>query len=115
MAWIEEYRRKDGGRSYKVRWRQDGARDGFRHAETFGVGRDEQNRARAEGFAKMVEAAGENWPDGWVKGQGFLRPREDADPLTPPPMSSTSARSTSARSSTAHRGSASDTWPRCGS
>ena len=30
----------------------------------------EQNRARAEGFVKMIAAAGEDWPDGWVKGQG---------------------------------------------
>ena len=25
----------------------------------------EQNRARAEGFVKMIAAAGEDWPDGW--------------------------------------------------
>lgn len=33
----------------------------------------------------MVEAAGQEWPDGWVKGMGFVRPRQDADPMQPPP------------------------------
>ena len=32
----------------------------------------------------MVEAAGRLWPDGWVKGEGFVRPPDVADP-TPPP------------------------------
>jgi integrase len=33
----------------------------------------------------MVEAGGERWPDGWVKGEGFVRPLDVADPLTRPP------------------------------
>jgi hypothetical protein len=33
----------------------------------------------------MVEAAGQRWPDGWVKGEGFVRPPDVADPMTPPP------------------------------
>ena len=33
----------------------------------------------------MVEAGGHEWPDGWVKGMGFVRPRQDADPMQPPP------------------------------
>jgi hypothetical protein len=33
----------------------------------------------------MVEAAGQWWPDGWVKGEGFVRPPDVADPMTPPP------------------------------
>ena len=53
--------------------------------ETFGAGSDDQNLARAEGFRRMVEAAGHEWPDGWVKGMGFVRPRQDADPMQPPP------------------------------
>jgi len=53
--------------------------------ETFGAGSDEQNLARAEGFQKMVEASGQEWPDGWVMGEGFVRPRADADPMKPPP------------------------------
>ena len=45
--------------------------------ETFSAGSNEQNLARAEGFKKMVEAAGNHWPDGWVKGEGFVRSRDD--------------------------------------
>jgi hypothetical protein len=33
----------------------------------------------------MVEAAGQRWPEEWVTGEGFVRPRDVADPLTPPP------------------------------
>jgi hypothetical protein len=32
----------------------------------------------------MVDAAGQRWPDGWVRGEGFVRPA-CADPLTAPP------------------------------
>jgi len=53
--------------------------------ETFGVGSDAQNLARADGFKRMVEAAGQRWPDGWVKGEGFVRPPDVADPMMPPP------------------------------
>jgi integrase len=53
--------------------------------ETFGAGSDAQNLARADGFKRMVEAAGQRWPDGWVKGEGFVRPPDIADPMTPPP------------------------------
>jgi len=53
--------------------------------ETFSAGSDDQNLARAEGFRRMVEAGGQEWPDGWVKGMGFVRPRQDADPMQPPP------------------------------
>lgn len=85
MAWIEERKRRDGGTSCQVQWRLGGARTGPRQTETFGAGTDEQNRARADGLLKMVTAAGENWPDGWVKGQGFVRARVDADPMLRPP------------------------------
>ena len=44
-----------------------------------------QNLARADGFKRMVEAGGERWPDGWVKGEGFVRPPDVADPLIRPP------------------------------
>ena len=61
------------------------ARDATRVWETFGAGSDAQNLARADGFKRMVEAAGQRWPDGWVKGEGFVRPPDVADPMTPPP------------------------------
>jgi hypothetical protein len=73
MAYIEEILRADGGTSCAVRWRLGGSRTGRRQTETFGAGTDAQNRARAEGFRTMVAAAGEFWPEGWVKGRGFVR------------------------------------------
>ena len=53
--------------------------------ETFSVGSDAQNLARADGFKRMVDAAGQRWPHGWVKGEGFVRPADVVDPLTRPP------------------------------
>jgi hypothetical protein len=41
--------------------------------------------SRADGFKRMVEAAGQRWPDGWVKGEG-ARPAAGCRRLmTPPP------------------------------
>ena len=85
MAWIEQHRRADGNLTARVIWRPGGTRDATRLWETFGAGSDAQNLARADGFKRMVEAAGQRWPDGWVKGEGFVRPLDVADPMTPPP------------------------------
>ena len=85
MAWIEQRRRADGGLTARVFWRPGGCRDAPRVWETFSVGSAAQNLARADGFKRMVEAGGERWPDGWVKGEGFVRPPDVADPLTRPP------------------------------
>jgi hypothetical protein len=85
MAWIEQHTRADGGVTARVIWRPGGARDAIRVWETFGAGSDAQNLARADGFKRMVEAAGQRWPDGWVKGEGFVRPPNVADPMMPPP------------------------------
>ena len=85
MAWIEQRRRADGGVTARVFWRPSGCRDAPRDWETFSAGSDAQNLARADGFKRMVEAAGQRWPDGWVKGEGFVRPPDVADPMTPPP------------------------------
>jgi hypothetical protein len=73
VAWIDKRRRSDGGVSARVVWRLGGTRDGAYQAETFSIGSDAQNLARADGFKKMVDAAGQRWPDGWVKGEGFVR------------------------------------------
>nr|MCW2727339.1 hypothetical protein [Aeromicrobium sp.] len=84
MAWMQERRRADGGISVRVEWRLSGGRTGPRQEETFSAGSDAQNRARAQGFKQMVEAAGGRWPDGWVRGEGFVR-AHDQDPYSPPP------------------------------
>lgn len=81
MAWITRRKRSDGGVSATVVWRHRGDREGRYQAETFSAGSDAQNLARADGFKKMVEAAGQDWPDGWVKGEGFVRPPESEEPL----------------------------------
>ena len=85
MTSIEEHLRSDGGTSCIVRWRLGGTRAGKRVSETFSAGTDAQNRSRADSFRTMVNAAGEFWPDGWVRGRGFVRDlREDADEAKSP-------------------------------
>ncbi|GAA4124237.1 hypothetical protein GCM10022215_31770 [Nocardioides fonticola] len=83
MAWIEKKKRADGGTAARVVWRLGGG-GGPYQSETCGAGSDAQNLARADGFKKMVEAAGQRWPEGWVRGEGFVRP-SGADPLKAPP------------------------------
>lgn len=84
MVWIEKHKRSDEVVSAYVVWRLGGGRDGERQFETFSAGTTEQNLARAEGFKKMVVAAGSYWPDGWVKGEGFVRPH-GGDPTVEAP------------------------------
>jgi len=84
MAWIEQRQRVDGERSVRVKWRMGGGRGAAFQVETFSAGSKAQNQARAEGFKTMVEAAGNYWPDGWVKGEGFVRARVDDRYCAPP-------------------------------
>jgi len=65
MATIRERQRKDGTSIYQVRWLQ-GGRGGTWESEPFG---DEDS---AEQFKKLVDAHGQRWPHGWVKGHGFV-------------------------------------------
>ena len=46
-----------------------------RCAEAFGAGSDAQSLARADGFKRMVEAAGQRWPETWRVTAGVERPR----------------------------------------
>src|SRR4051794_27953434 len=66
MATIVARERKDGTTGYKVQWRLGGTRDGLWQSETF------ENRRAAAKFQSRVEAHGHLWPDGWVKGRGFV-------------------------------------------
>lgn len=63
MAWIEKRTRPGGKHSWRVSWREDGARQ----SETFG----QDHALQAKAFLRDVEAAGERWPAGWVKGRGY--------------------------------------------
>lgn len=85
MAWIEQRRRGDGASrrgwsggwvapvTVPSRWRRSASAT------------DAQNLARADGFKKMVDAAGQHWPEVWVKGEGFVRPKGEGNPLMAPP------------------------------
>ena len=72
-ATIRERTRTDGGVSCYVRWRAGGARDGTNELETFSAGTTRENRANAKAFKLQVDAAGQRWPDGWVKGVGYAQ------------------------------------------
>ncbi|MGW3570185.1 tyrosine-type recombinase/integrase [Streptomyces sp. NPDC000941] len=65
MATIRARNRKDGTSIYQVRWIQ-GGRGGSWESESFG---DED---QAADFKKLVDAHGQKWPYGWVKGEGFV-------------------------------------------
>ncbi|MFE7430287.1 hypothetical protein [Streptomyces sp. NPDC057545] len=65
MASIRKRERKDGSTIYQVRWLQ-GSRGGRWETESFA---DEDSAAQ---FKKLVDAHGQQWPHGWVKGQGFV-------------------------------------------
>jgi integrase len=49
--------------SYRVKWRQEGRVEG----ETFGP----DHRNQAQRFKLDVEAAGNRWPHGWIRGAGY--------------------------------------------
>lgn len=65
MASIVERRHRDGNVTFKVQWRQGGRRGAPWQSETF------QERRFALKFQAMVDAAGQAWPEGWVKGVGL--------------------------------------------
>jgi integrase len=66
MASIVARKRKDGTTGYKVQWRLGGARGAPWQSETF------DDRRAALKFQSQVEGHGQRWPDGWVKGVGFV-------------------------------------------
>ncbi|WP_309029017.1 tyrosine-type recombinase/integrase [Streptomyces alfalfae] len=72
MASIRKREKKDGSATYQVRWLQ-GGRGGSWEDEKFG---DEDS---ADQFRKLVEAHGNQWPHGWVKGRGFVEPETHPD------------------------------------
>ncbi|WP_426595625.1 tyrosine-type recombinase/integrase [Cellulomonas sp. McL0617] len=77
-ALIDARTRSDGGISYRVRWRLGGTRAGSWQSETFST------RERAASFKLDVDDAGQMWPDGWVKGRGWVvRLSEPVVPAVP--------------------------------
>ena len=71
MASVVTRKHKSGERTYKVQWLLGGSRGAPWQSETFA------DRRAALKFAALVDAAGQRWPDGWVKGMGFGEAREE--------------------------------------
>lgn len=72
MASIVPRPKKSGEITYQVKWRQDGEWQ----TENFG---GDEGAVQADQFKSLVEAHGNKWPFGWVRGQGFIEPEEHAD------------------------------------
>ncbi|MCH0538364.1 site-specific integrase [Streptomyces sp. MUM 203J] len=67
MAYITTRKGTNGNiTSYLVRWRAGGTSKGKQETESF------EEKGPAEVFKQAVEAAGQNWPLGWVKGRGYI-------------------------------------------
>src|SRR2546426_222355 len=71
MATYRKRVRKDGSAWFQVRWLQ-GGRGGSWESERF------EDEASAERFKRLVDAHGQQWPPGWVRGEGFVE--KPADP-----------------------------------
>lgn len=65
MAQIEPRTLGSGAKRYRVKWRLGGHRTGQWQYETF------TDRNSAVSFKLAVEAAGHEWPEGWVRGDGW--------------------------------------------
>lgn len=72
MASIVPRPKKSGEITYQVKWRESGDWQ----TENFG---GEDGQGQAEQFRKLVEAHGNKWPYGWVRGQGFVEPEVHPD------------------------------------
>lgn len=69
MAYVAKRKNADGEiTSYQVKWRLGGARDGDWQTERF----DDEGSATA--FRDAVNEHGQQWPPGWVKGEGYIDP-----------------------------------------
>lgn len=62
MASIVERPKKDGTCTFQVKWREAGEWQ----TENFG------ERPAADQFKGLVEAHGNKWPHGWIRGEGFV-------------------------------------------
>lgn len=75
MASVHPRRNKAGEvTAYLVKWRTGGLRTGAQQTERFDP--DDEGREAAEVFKDAVNEAGQEWPLGWVKGQGLA---DDSD------------------------------------
>ncbi|WP_159399836.1 tyrosine-type recombinase/integrase [Streptomyces alboflavus] len=75
MAHIKIRVSKSGVTSYRVVWRTRGTRDGKWQGEMF------DDEVTANRFRDLVNGHGQQWPPGWVKGEGFVDPGESECPV----------------------------------
>lgn len=78
VAYIETKERRRGEPTYIVRWRTAGARNGKRESEVF------DDLKPAEQFRDLVKAHGEQWPPGWIRGEGFVADRRCKETMFEP-------------------------------
>ncbi len=71
MASVVTRRAKTGECTYKVQWLLGGRRGAPWQSESF------SDRKMALKFQVMVDANGQRWPEGWVKGVGFQEVAEE--------------------------------------
>lgn len=62
---VERPRKRDGGITYQVKWRLGGG-NGPVQTEKFA------DRGSADTFRQLVELHANQWPPGWIRGEGFL-------------------------------------------
>jgi integrase len=74
MAYVRTNERLSGDPSYTVMWRTGGSRTGQTQRETF----DDEETAKR--FRDLVNGHGQQWPPGWVKGEGFVESDEPPMP-----------------------------------
>ncbi|MDQ1018789.1 tyrosine-type recombinase/integrase [Streptomyces afghaniensis] len=73
MAYVKAMKNGKGVvTSHRVIWRLGGSRTGAPQAERFDA--TEEGKEAAEIFCEAVNEAGQQWPLGWVKGQGYIAP-----------------------------------------
>ena len=80
MASVVTRRHKNGDITYKVQFRLGGRRGAPWQSETF-----VDHRAALK-FVSLVDANGQRWPEGWVKGVGFATVVEDVEPAPEHPL-----------------------------
>jgi integrase len=80
MASVVNRKHKSGEVSYKVQWLLGGRRGAPWQSETFA------DRRAALKFQALVDANGQRWPDGWVKGVGFAVVPDEANPPPEHPL-----------------------------
>jgi integrase len=80
MASVVTRKHKSGECTYKVQWLLGGRRGAPWQSETF------SDRRAALKFQSLVDANGQRWPEGWVKGIGFATVAEDIEPPPEHPL-----------------------------